>query len=64
MVGKRLGRRWFNSSIEWRGRKFLDMSVEQIRRQLPSQPLGILAVLDQRSGFAEGKEDFEFSDRL
>lgn len=54
MVGKRLGRRWFNSSIEWRGRKFLDMSVEQIRRQLPSQPLGILAVLDQRSGFAEG----------
>lgn len=64
MVRKRLGRRRFDSSIEWGGCKFLDVGIEQIRGQLPNQPLGILAVLNQRSGFAKGQEDLEFSNCL
>lgn len=64
MVRKRLGRRGFDSSIEWGGRKFLDVGIEQIRGQLPNQPLGVLAILNQRSGFAKRQEDLELSNRL
>lgn len=64
MVGKGFGGRGLDLAEEGRGGELLDVGVEQVRRKLSCQSLGVLAILDQWSSLAQGQQDLVFSNCL
>lgn len=64
MKCKRLGGRRLDLAEEWGSSEFLYVGVEEIGCQLSSQSLSVLAVLNERSSFAQSKQNFELANCL